>query len=340
MRSSSGRLFGLPYSGNEITISPPTPKIYWCASNCLMGNPGNRNNIVYAAFHSGRAVQMFGFVNNASAGDEFMAWGVYDRVTKFAGRHTLAQGFFLSNNDAQFELQHPTGQVTTSLVRTFMDSTVFYGDPAGDVRFHAFDDSSIAYTEEISFSAVEEGSTGFTYTVTMNAHDLEFGAGYCYQFRPVKLLPVRIDPGTVVITENEGHTADITDNLLIWEMLAQGETLRKGASRTLKWSAVITDDRTAVEKAGQSAERKRPGMQIIKRSRGETLELKLQDDYSGSVALKVIDPAGKCRYAAQKTATGGSFSSFSLPAWLSTGCYRVIAEWGRERFVSSVVIVR
>ena len=246
MHSMSGNLLGAPYSGNSFQINAATPKIFWCASNCLMGNPDSKDNIVYAAFHSGHAVQMFGFVNNASGGDEFMAWGVYDRVTKFAGHYTLPEGFYYANNLAQFELQHSTGQMTTSLVNLFMDSTVFYGDPAAEVHFYDPGDTAKAYRESLTYENNNDGTADFTYAVTMVAHDLEFGAGYCYQFRPIKRLPVRIDPATVTVTGNEGHRAEITDDLLIWEMLAQGEILQKGKTKTLTWTAKVIDDKTGV----------------------------------------------------------------------------------------------
>ena len=254
MQSAGGKLYGVPFGGSTFPINAATPKIFWCATNCLMGNPNSADNMVYAAFHTGHAVQMFGFVNSASGGDEFMAWGIYDRVTKSAGRYTLAEGFFLANNLAQFELRHSTGQLTTSLVRQYMDSTVFYGDPAGDVTFHDFGDSCKVYKETIDWTITEGKTASFTYTLTMLAHDLEFGTGYCYQFRPIARLPVRIDPGSVVITANEGHTPEINDNLLIWEMLAKGERLGKGASRKLEWTAKVTDEITVTD--GRKSRRK------------------------------------------------------------------------------------
>jgi len=248
MTSSQGQLAGAPFSGSAIPIAAVTPKVYWCASNCLMGNPDNKNNVVYAAFHSGNAVQMFGFMNNASAGDEFMAWGTYDRVTKSAGSITLPQGFFLSNNNAQFELEHPTGLIDTRLVKQFMDSTVIYGDPAGSVTFYHPGDSAQAYTSALSYVQTSGTRATFTFTYTMIAHDLEYGLGYSYQFRPVQLLPVRIDPKSVAILKNDGHDPVVTDNLLMWEMLAKGEVLKRGETRTLSWSADVDDKTTVVDK--------------------------------------------------------------------------------------------
>ena len=302
MQTSGGKLLGTPYSGNSFQINAATPKIFWCATNCLMGNPDNRNNVVYAAFHSGHAVQMFGFMINASGGDEFMAWGIYDRVTKFAGAYTLAEGFYYANNLSQFEVLHSTGQLQTALVKTFQDSTVFYGDPAADVRFFDFGDSAKAYKESLSYEAGDNGTAEFTYSVTMQAHDLEFGAGYCYQFRPIKRLPVRIDPATVTITGNEGHDPVITDDLLIWEMLARGEKLVKGGTKTLRWSAVVTDDKTGI--AAPRARRGRmPARAAMRIGRsGTRYTATVRNLPEGSRRLLLFTPSGKLLMG--KTFTG------------------------------------
>ncbi|MBN1306738.1 MAG: hypothetical protein JXA18_02385 [Chitinispirillaceae bacterium] len=323
MRSSGGKLYGAPASGGSIAINAPTPKILWCASNCLMGNPDNSNNIVYAAFHTGHAVQMFGFVNSASSGDEFMAWGVYDRVTKSAGTYTLAEGFFLSNNNALFEQKYFTKQVSGP-IGSYMDSTVFYGDPAGAVVFHDVGDTARAYKTELSWAENNSGSADFSFTFTMVAHDLEFGAGYCYQFRPISRLPVRIDPGSIAVTKNEGHTADITDNLLIWEMLSSGETLRKGASKTLQWSATVTDDRTGTAHGNAG---KRPGRssapQLTMAFGAEGLAARLTNLSSGAAAIRIVDQAGRERYA-QRFADGSSKRYVRLPVRLAPGVYAAV----------------
>jgi hypothetical protein len=239
LKSSNGQLFGAPYSGATINVNSPTPKIYWCLSNCLMGCPDNVNNFVYAAFHTGHAVQMFGFVPNAHAGDEFMAWGMYDRISKFAGKYTFAQGFFISQNDAQFEVLHPTGQFNSANVKCYFDSCAFYGDPAANVTFSDFGDSTKPYTENLSYTTNAQGTTMFTYTITTTKQSLGFGVGYCYAFRPVLIMPVRIDASTVSIIKNDGHTADISDNLVVWEILSTGESMKTASTKTLSWSAKI-----------------------------------------------------------------------------------------------------
>jgi len=354
MRSSGGKLFGAPYSGGSISITAPTPKIYWCASNCLMGNPNNKDNVVYAAFGSGHAVQMFGFVNNASSGDEFMAWGVYDRITKSAGTYTLPHGFFLSNNNALFEINNPSGQLNVRLVEQYMDSTVFYGDPAGDVRFYdlgdsvkAFksditfdnDNSGKAFKSDITFDNDNSGKASFTYTFTMVAHDLEFGAGYCYQFRPVSLLPVRIDPSSVEITKNQGHKALITDNLLIWEILSQGQKLAKGNTKTLQWTAKIIDAKTVkCNKTHSPLPMRKPSKLVVSAKKSEFL-INIKDIPKGSFDLQITDLNGKLCFQGKFNSAGIHEQSFSTGSLNNGSGIRIIqlVQRGLRLKVTSVL---
>jgi hypothetical protein len=339
MQSSGGQLYGAPYSGGSIEINCPAPKVLWCASNCLMGNPDRKDNIVYAAFHSGHALQMFGFVNNASGGDEFMAWGMYDRVTKFAGRYTLPQGFYYARNMAQFELQHPAGHFTTSLVALFMDSTVIYGDPAADVTFHDFGDDAKAYDEDLT---VEQDAVGenarFTYTITARAHNIEFGKGYCYQFRPIRLLPVRINPATVVIEDNHGGTADINDNMVVWEMLSNGETLSRGDSRSLVWTADVTDRKSVSQRT------RRQIVSFNKRSVTVTsvpggIHLKASGFSTGAGICRVVDACGRCRAQTRMHLTGATTDRrMDLPD--VSGVYHVIVEGNHEREIRRLSLIR
>lgn len=340
MNSSNGLLYGKPYSGSTISIKATTPKVYWFASNCLMGNPNDKNNIVYAAFHSGLAVQVFGFVNEASAGDEFMAWGVYDRATKFAGKYTLAESFFLSNNIAQFELQHPGGEFVSAQVKLFMDSTVFYGDPAADVTFHDFGDSAKSYKESLTFSKNAQGNTDFTYTVTPVAHDIEFGKGYCYVFRPTILLPVHIDPTTVVITKNSGKVTEILENMVIWEMLSKGEVLRKGQSKTLQWTALVIDKKTAViQNRKQHLQNIKAKTEISVLSGITGLTAQIQNIPAGAMTLQVVNPAGRVFYTKSFISDGSRQYTLKLPIGSVSGVC-IISLYGKGGCVQKKAFVK
>ncbi|NLE00254.1 MAG: T9SS type A sorting domain-containing protein [Fibrobacter sp.] len=340
MQSSGGKLFGLPYSGGTIAINATTPKIYWCASNCLMGNPDKKDNIVYGAFGSGHAVQMFGFVNEASSGDEFMAWGVFDRVTKCAGTYTLAQGFFLSNNNAKFEMLNPSGQMNTTLVGQFMDSTVFYGDPAADVKFYDVGESSKACKSEITYSLNGSDKADFTFTFTMLAHDLEYGAGYCYQFRPISLLPVRIDPKSVNVTVDQGIKAEFTDNLVIWDILSKNSKLAKGKSVKLQWTAKITDNKTNI-RFPENYKNKRiltaPSLRI--KSVVSSQQIYADKVPSGFYTVTITDLQGSLYYSCDFHSSGQNNQTIRVNEQLPHGIY-LISLNGNNLTVQKKVMVK
>jgi hypothetical protein len=321
MRSSAGKLYGSPYSGSTIEIDAKTPKVYWCASNCLMGNPDSKDNIVYGAFGSGHAVQMFGFVINASAGDEFMAWGVYDRVTKLSGTLTLPKAYFLSNNNALFEIRNPGNLVNTGLVEPFMDSTAMYGDPAADVQFYPLGDTAHAYKTDLKMSSNTNGLTEFTYTFTMLAHDQAYDEGYCYQFRPAEVFPVRIDPSTVSIIKNDGHKCDITDNLMIWELLSKGERLSKNAPKTLTFRAKVTDTKTTAIFKTPVARSPVVSIQMRCVKNGENNSIILSGLAKDNYSLSIIDLTGKVFCSKTITSSDNGVAQVLIENALPAGVY-------------------
>lgn len=321
MRSSAGKLSGSPYSGAAIEINAKTPKVYWCLSNCLMGNPDSKDNIVYGAFGSGRAVQMFGFIINASAGDEFMAWGVYDRVTKLTGKLTLPQAYFLSNNNALFEIRNPGNLINTGLIQPFMDSTVIYGDPAADVYFHPFGDTAHAYKTDLKMTNSTNGLTEFAYTFTMLAHDQPYDEGYCYQFRPAEMLPVRIDPSTVSVVKNDGHKCDITDNLMIWEMLSKGEKLSRNTPKTLTFRAKITDAKATAVISLPVVKKQVATIEMHSIMIGASQYVLLNGLTKGNYTLSIIDLRGKMYSTKTVAHSGIGVAQVSVEQALPAGVY-------------------
>ncbi len=320
IRSQKGQLFGQPYSGSNITINVPNPMIYWCATNCRMATPDSNSNFVYAAFHTGHAVQMFGFIPDASSGDEFMSWGVYDRLTKSAGRYTLPQSFFIAQNDAIFELRHSTKQFDETGVRSYLDAMGMYGDPAANVKFHDVGDSAKTYAEKFTATAGADGATNFEYAVTASAHAIEFGTGYCYQFRPVFFMPKRIDVASLSITKNDGHTADITDNLILWEMLAKGETLAKGATRTLRFTAKIIGGNTATVKAPAKTDiLPQAPVRVSTHHDKRGLFVTYQNIPAGKLDIRLVNASGKRLYGAPLMSSGMERQSRVLPVSPSCG---------------------
>jgi hypothetical protein len=323
--SSNGQLYGSPYSGASIAVNSPTPKVYWCLSNCLMGCPDNIGNFVYAAFHTGHAVQMFGFVPDAHAGDEFMSWGMYDRITKFAGSLTLAQGFFAARNTSQFELLHSTGQFSLADVRGYLDSCAFYGDPAANVTFTDFGDSVKPYTQKLTYTTSAQGTTTFTLTVTTTKQSIGFGQGYCYAFRPVQMLPVRIDPATVAIVKNDGRTADINDNLVVWEMLPAGGSMGTSSTRTLSWTARIIGI-TAVTDPPLLTIAKPPHLHASTDREAKVLHIRCANVEPGAFNMSIVSIAGKSVYGATLASSGAPEQTFNLPVSLGRGNYCAVLK--------------
>jgi hypothetical protein len=320
VRSQSGQLFGQTGSGTNIDINVPNPMIYWCASNCRMATPDSKSNFVYAAFHSGHAVQMYGFIPDAASGDDFVSWGVYDRLTKFAGRYTLPQGLFIAINNSIFELKHSTGQFDEAGVKSYLDAMGMYGDPAANVRFWNSGDSARSYTEKFTSTAGENGLAVFEYAVTASAHAITFGQGYCYQFRPVFFMPVRIDVSSLSITKNDGHVADITDNLIVWEMLAKGENLARGATKTLRFTAkVIGGSGTAVKAPSQARALPLPALRAAAAPGGKGLRVAFQNIPAGRMKVRVTDAAGKRLCRIDATSRGPERQSIFLPQKIGRG---------------------
>jgi hypothetical protein len=318
VRSQNGQLFGEPYSGSNINISARNPMIYWCASNCRMATPDSKNNFVYAAFHTGHAVQMFGFIPDAASGDDFTSWGVYDRLTKFAGRYTLPQSFFIALNNSIFETRHSTGQFDETGVKSYWNAMGMYGDPAANVKFYDFGDSAKAYKENFSSTSNAQGLTTFEYTVTPMSHNMEFGKGYCYAFRPVFFMPMRIDPTTVTIIKNEGDTAEITDNLIIWEMLSTGKKLAKGATKTLRFSAKLLNvTGIKVKEISRALPRAMAQASVAPDKKG--LLVNFQNIPFGEMTLTVVSASGKRLYCAKTMSSGQIQQSCWLPVKASRG---------------------
>jgi hypothetical protein len=326
--SKNGQLYGQPNSGSDININAPKPLIYWCASNCRMGGADDKNNFVYAAFHTGHAVQMFGFIPDAASGDDFMSWGIYDRLTKFAGRYTLPQSFFIALNNSIFELRHSTNQFDEAGVKSYLNATAMYGDPAANVTFYDFGDSAKSYKENFSSTPGTNGNIVFEYTVTTKAHGLDFGSGYCYAFRPVFFMPGRVDPATVSITKNDGHTAEITDNLILWELLAKGETLAKGASKTLRFSAKLLSGTRVGPAASVNSPTPRASVFASGAGGNKGIVLQFRDLPAGKIDITFVDASGKIILKAYDRHSGGNGRSEVFPQSVTVGMRFVTVRCG------------
>lgn len=238
--SENGQLYGKPYEGDLIPITIPTPKVYTATVNCLVGNPDNINNMVYAWFHTGRAINMHGFIPNAEPGNEFMGYGVYDRFTKFSGKFNLPESYYYAQVNSVYEMNNPTGFYRNDRIDYFLDTVAIYGDPKANAYIECDTDSNHIYLEDLTVELnSDQDSATFSYTVTVLAPELTKNKHFSHQMRPMAFLPHRIDPESVEILNNAGEHADIVDNLIIWDMMAVNETISQGESRTISWNAKL-----------------------------------------------------------------------------------------------------
>jgi hypothetical protein len=248
--SQNGQLYGSPHTGNAIAINCQTPKVYLATGNCLIGNPNGTGNMPYAWFHTGRCVQMFGYIIETNY--EYLGWGQWFRFSEFPGVYNVAESWFITNNSMVFDLYNKTsGVYNQSMMTEFLDNTVVYGDPRAVAYMYDLGDSSHPYLEKFKRSkGAGAAPDTFEYTATghLTSGPTSNGTAFYYGLRPFWYLPARIDPATVTIQKNDGHTAVVTENFMLWSMLeGNTEALAKGASKVLRWTAKAVEEMTPVQ---------------------------------------------------------------------------------------------
>jgi hypothetical protein len=173
------------------------------------------------------------------------------------------------------------------------------------------------------------GLTEFTYTFTMLAHDQPYDEGYCYQFRPAELLPVRIDASTVSVIKNDGHKCDITDNMMIWEMLSKGEKLNKNAQKTLTFRAKVTDTKTTGVIGIPKIECQTSAVEMRSIRSGDTRTIVLSGLTSNNYSLSIFDLTGKVYYTKTDITSGNGKVYVSIDQALPAGVYCGVVKSGR-----------
>ena len=250
IRSEAGTLYGDPQSGDDITITVKTPKLYLATGNCLIGQPDDVDNMVYAWFHTGRAVNMFGYI--VTSGYGYMGWGNYERFVHFPGLYSAAECYFITNQSLLMDINNTTPGVDISQLEHYKDNTILYGDPKAVAYSMSFGDSACIYLQDLKRIQAPDSAIPdtFIYTVSPHHHDLDGGnsfKSFYHAYRPFQFLPARIDQKSVAIEQNDGHVAVITDNFVLWDLLHTNEKIAKGDVKTLRWTAKVTEDMTAVQ---------------------------------------------------------------------------------------------
>ncbi len=185
---------------------------------------------------------MFGYIIETNY--EYLGWGQLYRFTEFSGAYNVAESWFVTVNSMIYDLVNKTpGVYDQTMMTEFLDNTVVYGDPKAIAYMDDLGDSAAPYLEKFLHVAGSGGIDTFEYTATEHlAGGVSGGTNFYYGQRPFRYLPVRIDPSSVVIQKNDGHGAAITRSFMLWSMLeGSSESLAKGASKTLRWTARAVD---------------------------------------------------------------------------------------------------
>ena len=138
-------------------------------------------------------------------------------------------------------------------------------------------------------------------------------------------MPVRIDASSVSIVKNEGKTAEITDNLILWELLSKGQTLAKGATKTLSFTAKII---SATSVASGKVTHALPIAQVRASAAPDKrgFIVRLNNMPAGGIAISVIDASGKKLYAKNVMSSGAERQSCLLPVKAGRGVNFLVVQ--------------
>jgi hypothetical protein len=339
--SQNGQLYGSQAQGNAITINCQTPKVYLATGNCLIGNPGKTGNLPYAWFHTGRCVQMFGYIIETNY--EYLGWGQWFRFNEFPGVYNVAESWFVTNNSMVFDYVNKTpGVYNAPMMTQFLNNTVVYGDPKAIAYMYDFGDSSHPYLEKFTRSkGAGAAPDTFSYTATGHLTNAvnSSGTSFYYGLRPFRYLPVRIDPSTVAIQKNDGHNAAITENFMLWSMLeGNTESLAKGVSKVLRWTAKTVEERTPVRPILSYEAPSPPRMAVRQPAHGNGVEIRLTGDIPGPVNICLFDAAG--RKAAEKIFASPDSPHLMRMGGAPAGMYYAIARFSRGSLAAQFVLSR
>ncbi len=125
-RSSGGKLFGVPTTGDRFPISAPNAKIYLPIGNCLMGHIDGPDAMALAFLKSAGVRQMAGYIVPTWYG--YQGWGLLDYFVEQPGRFSLAEAF-LANHHA---LIHRLSQISPTLASAAIDPSEKAGSFSAD----------------------------------------------------------------------------------------------------------------------------------------------------------------------------------------------------------------
>ncbi len=293
-RCNAGQLYGSPKSGSRVNINSKKPVIYFATGNCLIGKPDNINNMVYAWFHTGRAVNMFGYIIPSSYG--YMGWGCYERFVHFPGKNNPGETFFITNQCYLYDLEARNHSNTQ-----FRDNTMLYGDPKAKAYSHSFGDSAHIFMQHLNRIKANGANAPDTFVYTMTPHHFDLDGKIdegsnlkVYSaFRPFEFLPVRIDASTINVEKNDGRNAAITDNFVLWDIMSRTGKIQKGTTLVLRWTAKVVEENTPIVNPIINSKHEKPWLHVASSPENSRITLKHRGLPQGIITVRIYNAAGQ-----------------------------------------------
>lgn len=286
-RSSGGQLRADHYGGGSTLINTTNPKVWLCPGNCLIGNPNNTNNMVYAWFHSAGGVAFMGYMVTTWYG--YQGWGTFGRFVSYPGLYTVAQAFYATNQCLIFDRLNNTPGTNPSGLDYDRDAVAVYGDPAA-TKMYPLPESCHWYAQRLV--RIPGGGTApdtFIFEIETYVDSVRPGQNHM----PFYFLPVRIDPATVHIETTNAYQAIITDNFVMLYCWYSGQrALTRGETRFVRWTASPAQVEVAERPFYPTSER--PQLFLLSSNlMKEKIKIKYILPYKANVKLIIQDITGR-----------------------------------------------
>ncbi|MFA4906670.1 MAG: T9SS type A sorting domain-containing protein [archaeon] len=224
-RSGDGKVFGDPYTGDNIYIKSNHPKIYFGLGNCYIGKIDDGGCMAPSWIHSGGAYQYTGYVVPEGS-NSYQHGGIKAYFYKVARNNTWAESYFLANIALQFDIINGTPGADPS----DLNGSALYGDPGMQVKMSTEGIyKQPLFKNELTINKGTEKDT-VTYKITMNREGNPGFTGKWGDRHPATILPFRTE--RIEIINTDAMTVVIKDNFALMYIWHQGQpSLAEGDTR-------------------------------------------------------------------------------------------------------------
>lgn len=353
-RSNAGDLIAAPNQGATKKIIKNTPTVYLSINNCLIGNPDNINNMVYAWFHSGYLLQMYGMIENCRGA---MHGPTVSKKLQYAGYNPI-EAFFMSetnliwaketatdkSNDSK---EHNIGNWPMWQINHNLDDGVMYGDPKADVQWEEGDGSKF-YAQgldiELKDSIIDANTIMYELKMTKNIAPSTHGApryatpSWKRDERPVVPLPNRIDVSTIEIIEDDSYDHLILDNVVLVDAWRKADyNLPDGTVKVFRWKA------KTMGTVSNIADTKKGNTSLTKTSialNDNRLSVQFSNKINNAIDVRIVDAKGRNVYNhRENTSQAINHMDIALPIQISPGTY-IVQLTGEGLLFNQKVIIK